>query len=100
MTMMVMGMNRPMVPYLAILPGPSTPNPTASPAAAAAQLGQRFPVPGFNMSPVAVACQATNMSAPMMSSFPLKNQNQPRVPNFADPYQQYLGLHHTQLPLP
>ncbi|PWA82746.1 Basic helix-loop-helix leucine zipper transcription factor [Artemisia annua] len=97
---MDMGMNRPMVPYPAILPGPSMPNPAASAAAAAAQLGQRFPVPGFNMSPVAVAGQAANMSAPMMSSFPLQNQNQPRVPNFADPYQQYLGLHQTQVPLP
>ncbi|PWA83314.1 Basic helix-loop-helix leucine zipper transcription factor [Artemisia annua] len=85
-----------MVPYPAILPSPSMPNPVASAAAAAAQLGQRFPVPGFNMSPVSVAGQAANMSAPMMSSFPLQNQNQPRVPNFADPYQQYLGLHQTQ----
>lgn len=96
---MGMGMNHAMVPYPAILPGSSLPNP-------AAQIGQRFPVPGFNMSPPVTvaggpaASQTVNLSAPMMSSFPQHNQNQPRAPSFTDPFQQYLGLHQTQLPLP
>ncbi|KAI3667966.1 hypothetical protein L6452_43037 [Arctium lappa] len=103
---MDMGMNHAIVPYPPILPGSSLPNPAAAVAAAAAQLGQRFPVPGFNMSPPVTimggpaASQAANLSAPMMSSFPPHNQNQPRAPNFADPFQQYLGLHQTQLPHP
>ncbi|KAJ9543622.1 hypothetical protein OSB04_023329 [Centaurea solstitialis] len=101
---MDMGMNRTMVPYPAILPGSSLPNQAAA-VAAAAQLGQRFPVPGLSMSqpmaiPVPAASQPVNMSAPMMSSFPLHNQNHPRPPNFADPFQQYVGLHQTQLPIP
>lgn len=100
---MDIGMNRVMVPYPGILPGSSMPNPAAT---VAARMGPHFPVPGFNMPPpVTTTCpaatQAANMSAPMMCSFPLQNQNQPRaVPNFADPYQQYLGLHQTQLPIP
>ncbi|XP_024975152.1 transcription factor PIF1-like isoform X1 [Cynara cardunculus var. scolymus] len=104
---MGMGMNHAMVPYPSILPGSSLPNPAAAVAAAAAtQLGPRFPVPGFNMPPPVTitggpaASQAANLSAPMMSSFPSHNQNQPQAPNFSDPFQQYLGLHPTQIPLP
>lgn len=100
---MDMGMNRAMVPYPAILPGSSLPNPAAA-AATAVHLGQRFPVPGFNMSTVTVAgptvSQATNMSDPMMNPLTLNSQTQPRVPNFADPYQQHFGHHQTQMPLP
>ncbi|KAI3806123.1 hypothetical protein L1987_22015 [Smallanthus sonchifolius] len=90
------GMNRPMVPYPPVLPGSAMPNPTA----AAAHLGQRFPVPRFQMAPVPVmgptGSQAANPSDPMMNAFPMQNASQPRVP-FADPYQQYIGLPPTQM---
>ncbi|CAH1428906.1 unnamed protein product [Lactuca virosa] len=96
---MDMGMNHVMVPYPAILPGSSV---VPSPGT---HMGPRFPVSGFNIHPVNATCpatsQATNLSAPIMSSFPLHNQNQPQVPNFADPFQQYIGLRHqTPSPLP
>ncbi|XP_076934156.1 transcription factor PIF1-like [Bidens hawaiensis] len=101
---MGMGMNGAMVPHPAILPSSLPPNP----AAAAAHLGQRFPVPvpGFNMPPVNIAgpapSQAANMTDPMMNPLTLnsQSQNHPRVPSFADPFQHYIGLHPTQLPLP
>ncbi|KAK9067507.1 hypothetical protein SSX86_011618 [Deinandra increscens subsp. villosa] len=93
------GMSRPMVPYPQVLPGPAMPNP----AAAAAHLGQRFPVPQFQMAgqvPVMrpTGSPAANPSDPMMTPFPVQNGSQPRVP-FADPYQQqyYIGLPQTQM---
>ncbi|KAI7735658.1 hypothetical protein M8C21_005205, partial [Ambrosia artemisiifolia] len=90
------GMNRPMVPYPQVLPGSAMPNP----AAAAAHLGQRYPVPRFQMAQVPImgptSSPTANMSDPMMNSYPMQNANQPRVP-FADPYQQYIGLPQTQM---
>lgn len=91
------GMNRPMVPYPAVLPGPPMPNPAAA-AAAAAHLSQRFPVPRFPMPQIPVMGPARSQD-PMMNSLPLQNANQPRVP-FADPYQHYIGLPQTQMPQP
>ena len=76
-------MNRGMVPYPPVLPGAPMPN-------SAAHLGQRFPVPRFQMA------QAANPSDPMMNLFPTPNANQPRGP-FADPYQQCIGLPQIQL---
>ncbi|XP_076899873.1 transcription factor PIF1-like [Bidens hawaiensis] len=99
---MGMRMNGAMVPYPAMLPGSLPPNP----AAAAAHLGQRFPVPGFNMPPVNIAgpapSQGASMPDPMMNPLTLNSQslNQPRARSFADPFQHYIGLHPTQLPLP
>ncbi|KAD6120016.1 hypothetical protein E3N88_11287 [Mikania micrantha] len=90
------GMNRPMVPYPPVPPGSAMPNP----AAAAAHLGQRFPVPRFQMAQVPImgppGSQSANLSDPMMNSFPMQNASQPRGP-FPDPYQQYMGLPPTQL---
>ncbi|KAH6771285.1 hypothetical protein C2S52_016088 [Perilla frutescens var. hirtella] len=98
---MDMGMNRPMVPYPSLLPGSAMPNPAAT---AAAHMAPRFPLPPFNMPQVAVPdpsrIQATNQTDPMPNSTITQHPNQPRMPNFADPYQQYLGFHHAQLQLP
>nr|XP_043611470.1 transcription factor PIF1-like [Erigeron canadensis] len=98
---MDMGINRPIVPYPAILPASSMPNPAA---VAAAHVGQHFPVPGYSISPMPVAgpavSQAANVAAPIMSSFPPHSQNQPRVPNFTDPFQQYHAVQQTQEQLP
>ncbi|GJU88842.1 transcription factor PIF1-like protein isoform X1 [Tanacetum coccineum] len=91
------GMNRPMVPYPAVLPGPPMPNPAAA-AAAAAHLSQRFPVPRFPMPQIPVM-GPTRSQDQMMNSLPLQNTNQPRVP-FPDPYQQYIGHPQTQMPQP
>ncbi|XP_076934234.1 transcription factor PIF1-like isoform X1 [Bidens hawaiensis] len=88
------GMNRPMVPYPPVLPGSAPmPNP--------AHVGQRFPVPRFQMAPVPIMGPTNGQTAnppadPMMNSFPMQNTSQPRVP-FADPYQQYIGLPQTQM---
>ncbi|KAM0028247.1 putative transcription factor bHLH family [Helianthus debilis subsp. tardiflorus] len=90
------GMNRPMVPYPPVLPGSAMPNH----AAAAAHLGQRFPVPRFQMAQMPMmgptSSQTANPQDPMMNSFPMQNANQPRGP-FVDPYQQYIGLPQTQM---
>ncbi|KAF2284483.1 hypothetical protein GH714_025622 [Hevea brasiliensis] len=94
---MEMSMNRPMMPFPNVLAGASMPTP-----AAAAHLGPRFPMPAFHMPPVPSPApdqsriQAINQSDPMIST---QNPNQPRVPNFADPYQQYLGLQQMQIPV-
>ncbi|KAI3461019.1 hypothetical protein Pfo_017682 [Paulownia fortunei] len=93
-----MGMNRAIVPYPSMLPGSAMPNP-----AAAAHMGPRFPMPAFHMPPVPVPdpsrIQASNQTDPVPNSVS-HYQNQPRMPNFVDPYQQFLGLHQAQLPLP
>ncbi|KAG6426984.1 hypothetical protein SASPL_111223 [Salvia splendens] len=102
---MDMGMSRPMVPYPPMMAGSAMPNP----AAAAAHMGPRFPLPPFHMQPVPVpdpsALQPTNRADHVSNSTAIpqnqnQNQNQPRFQNFPDPYQQYLGFHPTQLPIP
>ncbi|KAL2470627.1 Transcription factor PIF1 [Abeliophyllum distichum] len=97
---MEMGMNRPMAPYPSLLPGSPMPNP----AAAAAHMGPRFPMPPFHMPPVPVPepsrIQVSNQTDPMLNPLVTNNPNQPQIPNFVDPYQQYLGLHQAQFPLP
>lgn len=96
---MDMGMNRPMMPYPSLIPGSGMPSP-----AVGANMGPRYPVPAFHMQPVPVPdssrIQATNQLDPMMTSLVTHNPNQPRLPNFADPYQQFIGLHQAQVPLP
>ncbi|KAL2488105.1 Transcription factor PIF1 [Forsythia ovata] len=100
---MEMGMNRPMVPFPSHLPGSPMPNPAAA-AAAQAHMGQRFPMPPFHMSPVPVPepsrIQVSNQTDPTLNPLVTNNPNQPQIPNFVDPYQQYLGLHQAQFPLP
>ncbi|XP_047962497.1 transcription factor PIF1 [Salvia hispanica] len=98
---MDMGMSRPMVPYPPMMAGSAMPNP----AAAAAHMGPRYPLPPFHMQPVPVpdpsALQPTNRADHVSNSTAIpQNQNQPRFQNFPDPYQQYLGFHPTQLPIP
>ncbi|KAK6940567.1 Myc-type, basic helix-loop-helix (bHLH) domain [Dillenia turbinata] len=95
---MEMGMGRPMMPFPSVLA-----NSALSTPAAAAHLGPRFPLPPFHMSPVPPPdpsrIQACNQSESLNNLGP-QNPNQPWVPNFADPYQQYIGLHQMQVPLP
>ncbi|KAL0284199.1 UNVERIFIED_CONTAM: CLIP-associated protein [Sesamum angustifolium] len=91
---MGMGMNRPMVPYPPMLPGSVMPNP-----AVAAQMGPRFPMPAFHVQHDPSRIQAHNQSGPTLNSLVAHNPNQPRIPNFVDPYQQFIGFHQA-LPLP
>ncbi|XP_039160695.1 transcription factor PIF1 isoform X2 [Eucalyptus grandis] len=95
---MDMGMNRPILPFPNILSGSALPTP-----AAGAHLGPRFPMPTFHMphvrAPDPSRISPTIQSNPLLSSLALQSQNQARVPNFIDPYQQYFGLRHMQLPL-
>ncbi|GJU09369.1 ribonuclease H-like domain-containing protein [Tanacetum coccineum] len=84
MRMEHVGMNRPMVPYPAVTPGPPMPNPAAA-AATATHLSQRFLVLRFPM-PQILVMGPTRSQDQMINSLPLQNTNQPRVP-FANPYQ-------------
>ncbi|KAI7983285.1 Transcription factor PIF1 [Camellia lanceoleosa] len=92
---MEMGMSRPMMPFPSVLAGSALPT-----RAAASHLGPRFPVPAFHMPPLPVhdpsRIQVPSQTEPMLNHDP----NQPRMPSFPDPYQQYLGFHHTQVPMP
>lgn len=96
---MEIGMNRPMVPYPPLLPGAAMQN-----AAAAAQMGPRFPMAPFHLPPVPVPdpsrMQASSQQDPMLNPLVARNPNQPRLPNFNDPYQQFFGLHQAQVQLP
>nr|AKN09656.1 basic helix-loop-helix transcription factor [Salvia miltiorrhiza] len=97
---MDMGMSRPVVHYPPMMAGSAMPNP----AAAAAQMGPRFALPPFHMQPVPVPdpsrSQPTNHTDPVPNSTTPQNHNHPRFPSFSDSYQQYLGFHPTQLPIP
>ncbi|KAG8370860.1 hypothetical protein BUALT_Bualt13G0027300 [Buddleja alternifolia] len=90
---MDMGMNRPIVPYPPMIPGSAIPNP--------AHMGPRFSMPAFQMPPVDPSkIQGPNQADHhMLNSGVAHNPNQPRVPNFVDPYHQFVGLHQGQLPL-
>ncbi|XP_055813063.1 transcription factor PIF1-like [Solanum dulcamara] len=96
---MEIGMNRPMVPYPPLLPGAAMQN-----AAAAAQMGPRFPIPPFHLPPVPVPhpsrMQASGQPDPILNPLVAHNSNQPRLPNFNDPYQQIFGLQQAQVALP
>ncbi|ONH93024.1 hypothetical protein PRUPE_8G209100 [Prunus persica] len=90
------GMTRPMMPFPNVLAGSSMPT-------AAAHLGPRFPVPPFHMQPIPAndpaRVQATNQSDQMLNALAAQNPNQSRMPNFADPYQQFFNPQQMQLPL-
>ncbi|XP_022758596.1 transcription factor PIF1-like isoform X2 [Durio zibethinus] len=90
---MDMGISRPMMPFPNVLAGLALPTP-----AAAAHLGPRFPIPAFHMPPPVPA--PNNQPDATINQLGMQNTNQPRVLNFADPYQQYIGLHQIQLPPP
>ncbi|PQQ20055.1 bHLH transcription factor [Prunus yedoensis var. nudiflora] len=89
-------MTRPMMPFPNVLAGSSMPT-------AAAHLGPRFPVPPFHMQPIPAndpaRVQATNQSDQMLNALAAQNPNQSRMPNFADPYQQFFNPQQMQLPL-
>ncbi|KAF8006235.1 hypothetical protein BT93_K0508 [Corymbia citriodora subsp. variegata] len=95
---MDMGMNRPILPFPNMLSGSALPTP-----AAGSHLRPRFPMPTFHMphvpAPDPSRISPTIQSDPLLSSLALHSQNQARIPNFIDPYQQYFGLRHMQLPL-
>ncbi|XP_039030754.1 transcription factor PIF1-like isoform X2 [Hibiscus syriacus] len=97
---MDMGINRPMMPFPNVLAGSGLPT-----APSAAHLDPRFPMPAFHMSPQVPApdpsrLQPNNQSDAMLNPLGMQNPNQARIPNFADPYQQYIGLHQMQLQPP
>ncbi|TYG61893.1 hypothetical protein ES288_D07G185300v1 [Gossypium darwinii] len=102
---MGMDIGRPTMPFTNVLAGSPLPTP-----AAAAHLGPRFTMPPFHMPPPALApapapdpsrIQPNNQSDTMLNRLGVQNPNQPCVPNFADPYQQYnIGLHPMQLSPP
>lgn len=97
---MDMSMNRPLVPFPSVLPGSAMQNS----AAAVAHMAPRFPMAPFHMQPVSgpdpSRFQPSNQTDPMSNSLVSQNPNYPRISNFADPYQQYAGLHQAQVPLP
>ncbi|XP_047154188.1 transcription factor PIF1-like [Vigna umbellata] len=92
---MEMGMNRPVMPFPNMLPGSALPAATA-----AAHLGPRFPMPPFHMprvpAPDSSRMQAENQSDKNMVAAGPLDPNHSRLPNFTDPYQQYLGPHQMQ----
>ncbi|XP_016745749.2 transcription factor PIF1 isoform X2 [Gossypium hirsutum] len=102
---MGMDIGRPTMPFTNVLAGSPLPTP-----AAAAHLGPRFTMRPFHMPPPALApapapdpsrIQPNNQSDTMLNRLGVQNPNQPCVPNFADPYQQYnIGLHPMQLSPP
>ncbi|XP_019461817.1 PREDICTED: transcription factor PIF1-like isoform X1 [Lupinus angustifolius] len=89
---MEMGMNRPVMPFPNMLVNSALPS-----ANAAAHLGPRFPMPPFHMphvpAPESSRMQAPNQSDNMLPSVgSAPDSDQSRIPNFGDPYQQYLQL--------
>lgn len=94
-----MSMNRPMMPYPPLMPGPGM-----SSAVAAGNIGPRFPVPPFHMQPIPMPdqsrMQAASHADPMSSSLAASNPNQPRVLNMPDTYQQFMGLQPAQMSIP
>ncbi|XP_073271423.1 transcription factor PIF1-like isoform X2 [Primulina huaijiensis] len=102
---MDMGMNRPMLPYPSMqLPGSGQQN-QATPAP---HMGAGFHIPTFHLPPVLPVPDSSRIQAvssmadPMLNSLVSLDPNQPRMPNFVYPYQQFpAGLQQaSQLPLP
>ncbi|TKY52811.1 Transcription factor PIF1 [Spatholobus suberectus] len=96
---MGMGMNRPVMPFPNMLASSTLPAATA-----AAHLGPRFPMPPFPMphvpAPDSSRMQPANQSDNnMLNTIGTLDPDQSRIPNFTDPYQQYLGLQQVQLQL-
>ncbi|KAK6937682.1 Myc-type, basic helix-loop-helix (bHLH) domain [Dillenia turbinata] len=98
-TGMEMGVSRPMMPFPSVLA-----NSALSTPAAAAHFGPGFPLPPFHMPlvppPDPSRIQAGNQSESTVINLGSQNPRQPWVPNFADTYQQYIGLHQMQVPQP
>ncbi|MCD9559657.1 hypothetical protein HAX54_017794 [Datura stramonium] len=96
---MEMGMNRPMGPYPPLMLGPAMRN-----AAAAAQMAPRYPLPTYHLPPFPAPGPSRIPAAnqpdhPRLNSLVGHNTNQPRLPNFSDPYHQYFGVQQAKLML-
>ncbi|XP_027363897.1 transcription factor PIF1-like [Abrus precatorius] len=99
---MDMGMNRPVMPFPNMLASSTLPAATA-----ATHLGPRFPMPPFHMPHVPITSDPSRMQAAnqsennnmQLNSLGTLDPDQSRIPNFTDPYQQYLGLQQVQLQL-
>ncbi|PHU13471.1 hypothetical protein BC332_14676 [Capsicum chinense] len=97
---MEMGMNRPIVPYQPLMPSPAMQN-----AAAAAQMAPRYPLPAYHLPPFLAPDSsripvANQPDPPRLNSLVGHNTNQPKLPHFADSYDQYFGLQQARLMLP
>ncbi|CAH9081061.1 unnamed protein product [Cuscuta europaea] len=102
---MDMGMSRPpMVPPYSVPPPPThlpgssmLPNPTT-----AAQMNTpRFPIPPPSFPfPVKPDPSRLPTSGSILTPLVSLNPNQQQIPNFVDPYQQFLGVHQAQVTLP
>ncbi|KAF7818502.1 transcription factor PIF1 isoform X1 [Senna tora] len=114
---MEMGMNRPLMPFpnmlaASALPPSAAAAATATATAATAHLGPRFPMPPFHMPHVPPPPDSSRIqpSTPTMNQSDNNNNNNmlpsvvtpdhpnhSRIPNFTDPYHQYLGPHQMHL---
>ncbi|CAJ1968312.1 unnamed protein product [Sphenostylis stenocarpa] len=96
---MGMGVNRPVMPFPNMIASSTLPAATA-----AAHLGPRFPMSPFHMPHVPVP-DSSRMQAPnqsdnnILNALGTQDPDQLRIPNFTDPYQQYLSLQQVQLQL-
>ncbi|CAK8543720.1 unnamed protein product [Lathyrus sativus] len=89
-----MGINRPVMPFPNMLPASTLP----------ANFGPRFAMPPFHMphvpTPDSFTMQAANLAdSNMPTSVGTHDANQQPIPNFTDPYQQYLGPQQMQFQL-
>ncbi|KHN05908.1 Transcription factor PIF1 [Glycine soja] len=96
---MGMGMSRSVMPFPNMLASSTLPAATA-----AAHLGPRFPMPPFHMPHVATPDSSRMQGANhpdnnMLNSLGTLDPDQSCIPNFTDPYQQYLSLQQAQLQL-
>ncbi|KAG4996080.1 hypothetical protein JHK85_027519 [Glycine max] len=96
---MGMGMNRSVMPFPNMLASSTLPAATAT-----AHLGPRFPMPPFHMPHVATPDSSRMQGANhpdnnMLNSLGTLDPDQSCIPNFTDPYQQYLSLQQAQLQL-
>ncbi|CAL5193911.1 unnamed protein product [Lathyrus oleraceus] len=89
-----MGINRPVMPFPSMLPGSALP----------ASFGPRFAMPPFHVphvpTPDSFTMPAANLADNNMpTSVGTHDANQQPIPNFTDPYHQYLGHHQMQFQL-
>ncbi|KAL5059824.1 hypothetical protein RYX36_031428 [Vicia faba] len=89
-----MGINRPVMPFPNMFSGSALP----------ANFGPRFAMPPFHTphvpTPDSFTMPAANLADNNMpTSVSTHDSNKPGIPNFTNPYQQYLGPHQTQFQL-
>ncbi|KZV21519.1 Phytochrome interacting factor 3-like 5 isoform 1, partial [Dorcoceras hygrometricum] len=101
---MDMAMSRPMLPYPSMqLPGSGLPD-QATPTA---HMGPGFQIPAFHLPPMLPLPDSSRIQAvssladPVLNAVVSLDPNQPRMPNFVYPYQQFPVLQQaSQLPFP